>query len=131
MRKQSGISGKYTPPQEFRSIIEATVERLLRAANTSLDKEDGWEFLKRKNGCSLVSHPHRGLAFADFSPSFFSFFFLVFFCFCACCLDVLTAPQMWICTERNPRKRQKVGRKAEEQRERKKSVLWKKERLGA
>lgn len=41
----------YEPPAEFRSIINATVEQLLRAAQPSFDAEDGWELLRRdKNG---------------------------------------------------------------------------------
>ena len=48
----------YEPPAEFRSIINSTVDQLLRAAQPAFDDADGWELLKKdKNG--VESHRKR------------------------------------------------------------------------
>jgi hypothetical protein len=43
----------YEPPEQFRSIITSTVNKLLRAADPKFDASDGWELLKVKNGVTM------------------------------------------------------------------------------
>jgi hypothetical protein len=56
MRKSSAdaaASESYEPPEQFRSIITSTVNKLLRAADPKFDAADGWELIKTKNGVTM------------------------------------------------------------------------------
>lgn len=56
MRKSSAdvaAGDGYEPPEQFRSIITSTVNKLLRAADPKFDAADGWELIKTKNGVTM------------------------------------------------------------------------------
>jgi hypothetical protein len=49
----SSADAHYEPPEQFRSIITSTMNKLLRAADPKFDASDGWELLKVKNGVTM------------------------------------------------------------------------------